>query len=123
LDNDNDDPDNLPTLGEEWLNPSELADCHHCLLERKNATAEFKSSDGHKSDATLREDPSRVASGTIFNILLQLSAVALALDPAAFLDFCNGQTTVQSVSQLLVDLDLCILTIDITCIIIHLDMS
>jgi hypothetical protein len=59
---DDDDPDNLPELGDEWLNLSELAD-HHCrLLERKNATAEFKSRDGHKTDAAPREDPPHVAS-------------------------------------------------------------
>jgi hypothetical protein len=28
---DDDDPDNLPSLGDEWLNPSELAD-RRCLL-------------------------------------------------------------------------------------------
>jgi hypothetical protein len=38
---DDDDPDSLPALADEWLNPSKLTDCC-CLLERKKVVQDFK---------------------------------------------------------------------------------
>jgi hypothetical protein len=42
---DDDDPEYLPELGNEWLSSSELADCRRHLLERKKAMEEIKSQD------------------------------------------------------------------------------
>jgi hypothetical protein len=54
---DEDDPDHLPELADEWLNPAELADRRRRLIDKKISTAETKTQDKPTRYGTLQDPP------------------------------------------------------------------
>jgi hypothetical protein len=54
---DEDDPDHLPELADEWLNPAELADRHRRLIDKKISVSETKTQDKPTRDGILPNPP------------------------------------------------------------------